>query len=130
MNETRPTAMRDILIDDSTETIRSADRPTGRPATESDLVVDPRNDLSSQRFSQDTMADGSGVHGIDEHFLGPMLAEVASCSAVGTADTVRRDLEAFVARTDADEVMVVSHIYEHAARLRSFEITAEVGLSQ
>jgi luciferase family oxidoreductase group 1 len=59
-----------------------------------------------------------------------MLAEVASCSAVGTADTVRRDLEAFVARTDADEVMVVSHIYEHAARLRSFEITAEVGLSQ
>jgi luciferase family oxidoreductase group 1 len=58
-----------------------------------------------------------------------MLAEMRSCSAVGSPDTVRRELAAFAARTGADELMVVSHIYDHAARLRSFEITAEVGRS-
>jgi luciferase family oxidoreductase group 1 len=56
-----------------------------------------------------------------------MLAEVASCSAVGSLETVRRELEAFAAKTGADELMVVSHIYDHAARLRSFEITAQAG---
>ncbi len=55
-----------------------------------------------------------------------MLVEVASCSAVGSPETVRRGLEAFASRTRADELMVVSHIYDHAARLRSFEITAEI----
>jgi hypothetical protein len=38
---------------------------------------------------------------------------------------VRRGLEAFIARTGADEIMVTSQIFDHAARLRSFEITAE-----
>jgi len=33
-------------------------------------------------------------------------------------------LTAFVARTGADEVMVTANIYDHAARVRSFEIAA------
>jgi luciferase family oxidoreductase group 1 len=45
----------------------------------------------------------------------------------GSPATVRRGLEAFVARTGADELMVVSAIYDHAARVRSYEILAEVG---
>ena len=45
----------------------------------------------------------------------------------GSPATVRRGLEAFVARTRADELMVVSAIYDHAARVRSYEILAEVG---
>jgi alkanesulfonate monooxygenase SsuD/methylene tetrahydromethanopterin reductase-like flavin-dependent oxidoreductase (luciferase family) len=55
-----------------------------------------------------------------------MLEEVASCSAVGSPETVRREIESFLDRTRADELMVVSHVYDHAARLRSFEIAAEV----
>ena len=35
-----------------------------------------------------------------------------------------RSCSAFVARTGADELMVISHIYDHAARLRSYEIAA------
>ena len=31
----------------------------------------------------------------------------------------------FAARTGADEVMIVTHVFDHAARLRSLEITAE-----
>ena len=47
-------------------------------------------------------------------------------SIVGSSETVRRDLESFVAQTRADELMVVSSLYDHAARIRSYEIVAEV----
>jgi luciferase family oxidoreductase group 1 len=40
----------------------------------------------------------------------------------GSPDTVRRKLQAFVELTRADELMVVSAIYDHQARLRSYEI--------
>jgi len=55
-----------------------------------------------------------------------VLAQVLSCSAVGGPDTVRRGLAAFAARTGADELMLTSTMYDHAARLRSFEIAAQV----
>jgi alkanesulfonate monooxygenase SsuD/methylene tetrahydromethanopterin reductase-like flavin-dependent oxidoreductase (luciferase family) len=47
-------------------------------------------------------------------------------SFVGSRETVRRGLEAFVNETKVDELMVTGQIYEHAARLRSFEIAARV----
>ena len=47
-------------------------------------------------------------------------------SFVGSADTVRRGLERFVAETGADEIMAASAIHDHAARLHSYEILAEV----
>jgi len=49
-----------------------------------------------------------------------MLAE----SAVGSPETVRAGLARFVERTGVDEVMAVSAVYDHAARLRSYEILA------
>ena len=62
--------------------------------------------------------------------LGPaeqaMLADVANCSAVGTPATVQAGLAAFIERTQADEVMVVAQIFDHAARLKSFELAAQV----
>ena len=45
-------------------------------------------------------------------------------AVVGSADTVRRGLASFAAQTGADELMVVSAIHDHAARLRSYEILA------
>lgn len=61
--------------------------------------------------------------------LGPqeraMLAGVLSATAIGSPETVRRELQAFVARTGADELMVTAQVFDHAARLRSFEIAAE-----
>ncbi len=53
------------------------------------------------------------------------LAEVLSCTFAGSPDTVRRGLEGLVARTGADELIVSTHVYDHAARLRSFTLTAE-----
>ncbi len=46
---------------------------------------------------------------------------------VGDRDTVGRALAKFVADTGADEVMASAMIYEHAARLRSYEILADAG---
>ncbi|HEY0105255.1 MAG TPA: hypothetical protein VGB91_04165, partial [Rhizomicrobium sp.] len=46
-------------------------------------------------------------------------------SIVGSSDTVRAGIEALVAETKADELMIVSDVYDHAERLRSFELIAE-----
>lgn len=53
-----------------------------------------------------------------------IIASALSCSAVGSAETVRAQVEAFVADTGADELMVTSQIWDHAARVRSLEILA------
>ena len=55
-----------------------------------------------------------------------MLDSVLSCTAVGSPETVSRQLQDFMARTGADELMITSQIFEHTQRLRSYEITAEV----
>jgi alkanesulfonate monooxygenase SsuD/methylene tetrahydromethanopterin reductase-like flavin-dependent oxidoreductase (luciferase family) len=47
-------------------------------------------------------------------------------SFVGSAGTVAREMREFVGRTSADELIIVSHIYDHAARLRSYEIAAGI----
>jgi luciferase family oxidoreductase group 1 len=54
-----------------------------------------------------------------------MLGDMLSFSVVGTRDQVRAGLAAVAARTGADELMVASQIYDHAARLRSYTIAAE-----
>jgi len=43
-------------------------------------------------------------------------------SFVGSAATVAGEMGDFIDRTRADELIIVSHIYDHAARLRSYEI--------
>jgi luciferase family oxidoreductase group 1 len=54
-----------------------------------------------------------------------MLDEALSCSAIGAPDTVCAALAAFIARTGADELMITSQVFDHTARLRSFEIAAQ-----
>jgi len=54
-----------------------------------------------------------------------MIASVGA-SIVGGPETVKRKLEALIAQTEADEVMIVSDFYEHAHRLRSYEIVANL----
>jgi luciferase family oxidoreductase group 1 len=61
-----------------------------------------------------------------EPFERLQLDQVLSVSVVGSADTVRRGLEEFISRTGADEVIIAAQIFDHAARLRSYEITARV----
>jgi luciferase family oxidoreductase group 1 len=53
-----------------------------------------------------------------------LLDSVLSCTAIGSPETVRTQLKAFVARTGADELMITSQTFQHTQRLRSFEIVA------
>ena len=53
--------------------------------------------------------------------VGRMLA----CSFHGSPATVRDKLTAFIARAGADELMITAQIYDHQARLRSYEIAAQ-----
>jgi alkanesulfonate monooxygenase SsuD/methylene tetrahydromethanopterin reductase-like flavin-dependent oxidoreductase (luciferase family) len=47
-------------------------------------------------------------------------------SIIGSPETVRGGLERLLERTRADELIVVSDLYDFDARLRSFELIAEV----
>jgi luciferase family oxidoreductase group 1 len=66
---------------------------------------------------------------LDREIPAPVMAQVQqalSCSATGSAATVKTRLRALVAAFRPDELMVTGMIHEHAARVRSFEIAAEV----
>jgi alkanesulfonate monooxygenase SsuD/methylene tetrahydromethanopterin reductase-like flavin-dependent oxidoreductase (luciferase family) len=60
--------------------------------------------------------------------LGPqeraMLDQVLSCTAIGDADGVRQQIDAFGRRTGADELMITSQIFDPSARLHSYELAA------
>ena len=62
---------------------------------------------------------------IESYWTAPEKAHVSAMlkyAFVGSPQTVRRGLEEFVERTGVDELMVVSAIYDHGARLRSYEL--------
>ena len=46
-------------------------------------------------------------------------------SIIGSQETVRAGIAALVAETKADELMIVSDVYDHAKRLKSYEMIAE-----
>lgn len=69
------------------------------------------------------------VEGYYDRIEGPlrsMLDGVLTCSAIGSPATVRAAIEAFVARTGADELMIACQMFDHAQRLRSYEIAAQI----
>ncbi len=55
------------------------------------------------------------------------VMQMLSCSFAGSRDTVKRALDAFIEQTGADELMVSGAIFDHAARLRSYELLGEIG---
>ncbi len=54
-----------------------------------------------------------------------ILRQALSCSVVGAAPAIKTGVEEFIHRTGADEIMVTGHIFEHKARVRSYEILAK-----
>ena len=55
-----------------------------------------------------------------------MLNQMARCAAVGNADMIEEQIKKFLKETEADELIIVSSIFDHKARLHSYELTAEV----
>ena len=64
-----------------------------------------------------------------ESYWSPMekaqAARMLARSIVGAPETVSTGIKALVAETGADELIVVSDVYDHPARLRSFELIAQ-----
>ncbi len=79
---------------------------TGKPGP----VPPPRADLESQVHPSFLLA----------------ARQALAFSAVGSPETVQRRLEAMIATTGADELILTGQIFDHQARLRSFEIGAQV----
>ncbi|SEK78356.1 luciferase family oxidoreductase, group 1 [Pseudoxanthomonas sp. GM95] len=48
-----------------------------------------------------------------------------ACSVVGSPETVRAGIDAFIDRHRPDEIMIAANIYDHAARVKSYRIAAE-----
>jgi luciferase family oxidoreductase group 1 len=56
-----------------------------------------------------------------------MMAEILAYSVFGSEATVRAKIEDVRSRTAADEIMITTQVFDHAARRRSFEIAARAG---
>lgn len=54
------------------------------------------------------------------------VRQALSCSATGSPTTVKDTLGALIKAYEPDELMVTGMIHDHAARIRSFEIAADV----
>ncbi len=54
------------------------------------------------------------------------MAQRTRYAVVGAPATVRDRLRAIVQETLADEIIAAAQIYDHTARLRSYEIGAEI----
>jgi luciferase family oxidoreductase group 1 len=59
---------------------------------------------------------------IEKHHASHML----KYSIVGSTETVRRELEAFIGLTNVDELMIVTSLYDHPSRVRSYKLVADV----
>ena len=55
-----------------------------------------------------------------------MLETMLSATACGSPETVRRQTEEFIARTQADELILTSMMFDHQARRKSMEIAARL----
>ena len=55
-----------------------------------------------------------------------LAGQTLAVSAVGSPETVARGLQNFIDITRPDELIITAHIYDHKARLRSFELVADL----
>jgi luciferase family oxidoreductase group 1 len=53
------------------------------------------------------------------------VANALSCSLVGNANDVRKGLQEFINRVKPDEIIATAQIFDHRARLRSFQILSQ-----
>lgn len=55
-----------------------------------------------------------------------ILDSVLSCAIVGSPGTLMHSLGTFIGRHSPDELIVTAQIFDHAARLRSFQILSQI----
>ncbi len=73
-------------------------------------------------LSQPPIADIERYWSPEERFR---AQEMMACSIIGTPDQVRAGIADLVAQTGADELIIVSDVFDHTLRLRSYQLIAE-----
>ena len=100
-----------------------------------DTDEEARRQFTSVQQAFTNLVRGSGgklqapIDNIDDYWSpGEKLhaSRMLKYAIVGSPETVHRDLENFVALTNADELMIVTSLHDHRARVRSYEIVAEM----
>jgi luciferase family oxidoreductase group 1 len=76
----------------------------------------------ARRLTQPPIADIESYWSPQEK---AQATRMLACSVVGSLHTVRNGLQSFAQRTGADELMIVSDLFDPALRLRSFRLIAE-----
>jgi luciferase family oxidoreductase group 1 len=69
------------------------------------------------------------IDDIETYWSGPekiQAQRMLACSFVGSPKSLRIQLNDFIAETGANELMVATAVYDHAARLKSYALLAEV----
>ncbi len=54
------------------------------------------------------------------------INQMLACTFVGTKQSIREDMQSFLDQTGIDEIMVTAHIFDHQAKLHSYQLFAEL----
>ncbi|MDY0272901.1 MAG: LLM class flavin-dependent oxidoreductase [Advenella sp.] len=136
------------MLDMALQTYRDKFKPSGQQATPYALVgvniiaadtdEEARYLATSQQISFADLFRGTRslmhppIDDIENYWSGAekmQASNMLACSIVGAPDTVKQSLQQFLERTRADELMIVSDIYDPQKRLRSFELIADIARS-
>lgn len=66
------------------------------------------------------------MDGLWTEYEAAAVQQMMAYTFIGDPVSIEEDLQAFLNHSQVDELMVVSHIYDHNSRLRSYEILAEI----
>lgn len=66
------------------------------------------------------------MEGIWNEHIRYAVTQMLSCSFIGGAKTIKPEIQQFLKQTQADELMVSTYIYDHALRLKSYELLWDV----
>jgi luciferase family oxidoreductase group 1 len=77
-------------------------------------------------FTKPLQLPVESMDGIWNEFERASILQMMYFSFIGGPATVQEGLQEFLDQTQVDEIMVVSHVYDHAARLRSYELVSEL----
>jgi len=66
------------------------------------------------------------MNGVWTDYEEEAVNQMIACSFFGSPETIKQDMETFISRTQVDEVMVTSHIFDHQARVHSYQLFADI----
>jgi luciferase family oxidoreductase group 1 len=66
------------------------------------------------------------MEGIWTEYQKEALDQMLSLSFIGSPQTIKKDLKDFVAKTEIDEIMIISNIYDQQAKIHSYKLFAEL----